>query len=107
MALPERGNMFSGRSTEGDAMAKGLLTPSIPCQDATAAVEWLCEVLGFHPAQVFRIPGGGVAFAELHFGGSAVFVAAPPPDDNPWDRSVHLAQCASAGAPVRHVWAGV
>jgi uncharacterized glyoxalase superfamily protein PhnB len=45
------------------------IIPSARYRDAHAAIEWLCNVLGFSKRAVFDGPDGTVAHAELTLGG--------------------------------------
>lgn len=57
--------------------ARTSYTQAIPCfkyADASAAIEWLVEVLGAETRQVHPAPDGRVAHAELWFGGGCVML---------------------------------
>lgn len=56
----------------------------IPCfayRDAYAAIEWLCGVLGFERRLVVPNDEGGVAHAQLSFGGGTVMLGAAREND--------------------------
>ena len=75
----------------GDNGYKANIIPGMRYRDAHAAIEWLCEVLGFERQMVVPDGDGGVAHAELTLGGGMImlgsdqgnaddFVVAPTPD---------------------------
>ena len=75
----------------GDNGYKANIIPGMRYRDAHAAIEWLCEVLGFERRMVVPDGEGGVAHAELTLGGGMImlgsdqgnaddFVVAPTPD---------------------------
>ena len=70
---------------------KANIIPGMRYRDAHAAIEWLCEVLGFERRLVVPDGDGGVAHAELTLGNGMImlgsdrgnaddFVVAPTPD---------------------------
>ena len=70
---------------------KANIIPGMRYRDAHAAIEWLCEVLGFERRMVVPDGEGGVAHAELTLGGGMImlgsdqgnaddFVVAPTPE---------------------------
>ncbi|HKW08724.1 MAG TPA: VOC family protein, partial [Gemmatimonadaceae bacterium] len=78
-----------------DAVLAPPLIPSIPYDDAAAAIRWLTDVLGLRLIRKFEMPSGEIAHAELAWQGSMVFVHSRPPKDNPWC-AVGLASIALA-----------
>ncbi len=75
----------------GENGYKANIIPGMRYRDAHAAIEWLCEVLGFERRMVVPDGEGGVAHAELTLGGGMImlgsdqgnaddFVVAPTPD---------------------------
>jgi uncharacterized glyoxalase superfamily protein PhnB len=71
------------------------LIPSIPYDDAVAAIRWLTDVLGLRVIRTFEMPDGTIAHAELAWREALVFVHARPPRENPWS-VVGLASIALA-----------
>ena len=70
---------------------KGNIIPGMRYRDAYAAIDWLCEVLGFERRLVVPDGEGGVAHAELTLGSGMImlgsdsgnandFVVPPSPD---------------------------
>ena len=70
---------------------KGNIIPGMRYKDAFAAIDWLCEVLGFERRLVVPDGEGGVAHAELTLGNGMImlgsdqgnaddYVTAPTPD---------------------------
>ncbi len=75
----------------GDNGYKANIIPGMRYRDAHAAIEWLCDVLGFERRMVVPDGEGGVAHAELTLGGGMImlgsdqgnaddFVVAPTPE---------------------------
>jgi uncharacterized glyoxalase superfamily protein PhnB len=60
------------------------VTPTVPYDDARAAIRWLTEVLGFRAAAVYDTPDGTLVFAQLVWRTGIVFLSARAPADNPW-----------------------
>ncbi len=48
--------------------------PGLRYQDAPAAIEWLCRVLGFHKQAVYSNSDGTVAHAQLTFGNGMIML---------------------------------
>ena len=71
------------------------LIPSVPYDDAAAAIRWLTDVLGLREVRKFEMPDGTIAHAELTWRGAMVFVHTRPPSENPWS-AVGLASIALA-----------
>jgi uncharacterized glyoxalase superfamily protein PhnB len=71
------------------------LIPSVPYDDAAAAIRWLMDVLGLRVIRKFEMPDGTIAHAELAWRGAMVFVHTRPPSENPWS-AVGLASIALA-----------
>lgn len=51
------------------------LIPVLRYRDAPAAIDWLCDVLGFTRHQVFANADGSIAHAELTLGGGILMLA--------------------------------
>ena len=75
----------------GQDGSKGNIIPGMRYRDAYAAIDWLCEVLGFERRLVVPDGDGGVAHAELTLGSGMImlgsdhgrandFVVPPTPD---------------------------
>lgn len=43
-------------------------------RNAPAAIDWLCDVLGFQRHAVYQGPNGSIAHAQLTFGGGMIFL---------------------------------
>jgi uncharacterized glyoxalase superfamily protein PhnB len=71
------------------------VTPTVPYDDARAAIRWLTEVLGLRAAAVYDTPDGTVVFAQLVWRTGILFLSARAPADNPWAK-VGLASIALA-----------
>src|SRR5262245_65223637 len=52
-----------------------MLTTHIIVEDATAAAEWYCSVLGASELGRITLPDGRLIHVELHFGSSVVMLA--------------------------------
>ena len=78
------------------------LIPSIPYDDAPAAIRWLSGVLGLRVIRTFEMPNGDIAHAELAWRNAMVFVHSRPNKENPWS-VVGLASIALAADSVAEV----
>lgn len=68
--------------------AGSTLIPTLRYRDAHAAIDWLCNVLGFHRHAVYTGPDNTVAHAELTLGSGMVMLgSATNPSLHP-DRNV-------------------
>jgi uncharacterized glyoxalase superfamily protein PhnB len=59
---------------------KSTIMPGLRYQDAPAAIEWLCNVLGFERHAVFPGPDGTIAHAELTLNGGMVMLGSHKQD---------------------------
>ncbi len=60
-----------------ESSAKDTKVTVIPClryRDAPAAIEWLCETLGFEKQLVVPDEQGGIAHAQLRFGNGMIML---------------------------------
>lgn len=61
---------------------KSTIIPALRYRDAPAAMDWLCNVLGFERRTVFSEPsGGGIAHAELTLGGGMIMLGSQKDDE--------------------------
>jgi uncharacterized glyoxalase superfamily protein PhnB len=84
-------------------------TLTIPClgyADAHAAIDWLVRVLGADAHAVHPSPDGGVAHAELWFGGGCLMCgsikAGGPPPTVPGQGAVYLVLESAAAVDALH-----
>ena len=56
--------------------------PSLTCNDAAAAIDWLCRAFGFTKRFVVPGPDNRVEHSELSLGTSVVMVSSPKPEDH-------------------------
>ena len=56
------------------AAPKGYVVPGMTYRDAPAAIDWLCDVLGFERHLVVPNGEGGIAHAQLTFGNGMVML---------------------------------
>lgn len=61
-------------------MAKAPIIPTMRYEDATAALDWLCQAFGFSVHQKFADDSGKIMHAELGYGGSVLMIG--PVTDN-------------------------
>lgn len=54
--------------------------PALRYKDAPAAIEWLCNVLGFTKHTVYANPDGTIAHAELALGGGMIMLGSMKED---------------------------
>ena len=60
---------------------KSTIMPSLRYRDANAAIEWLCNVLGFEKHAVYPGPNGTVGHAELKLGGGMIMLGSGKNDE--------------------------
>lgn len=70
--------------------------PALRYRDAPAMIEWLCRVLGFEKHVVYEDGSGGIAHAQLRFGGGMIMLGSARDDD--WGR--HFAAPEEIGGRV-------
>ncbi len=56
--------------------------PALRYQDAPAAIEWLCNVLGFERHAVYPGPDGSIAHAELTLNGGMIMLGSQRDDEH-------------------------
>ncbi len=54
--------------------SKSRIVPSLLYRDASAAIQWLCQVFGFTRHAVYEGEGGAIQHAELTMGGGMVML---------------------------------
>lgn len=64
------------------------IVPSLSYRDAPAAIDWLCEVLGFEQQLVAKNDDGTIAHAQLIFGNGMVMIYSVLEEEkqNAWHR---------------------
>jgi uncharacterized glyoxalase superfamily protein PhnB len=83
-------------------VASPTLTPTVHYDNPDAGIKWLCDVLGFRAAVVYRDPTGSIVFAPLVWRTGVVFVSGRPPASNPWS-AVGIASIALAAEDTNDV----
>ncbi len=63
------------------AHTRSIIMPALRYRDAHAAIEWLCNVLGFERHAVYTGPDNTVAHAELTLGGGMVMLGSDKDDE--------------------------
>src|SRR6202030_3137392 len=61
---------------------KSTIMPALRYQDAQAAIEWLCNVLGFERHAVYAGQDGTIGHAELTLNGGMVMLGSQKDDEN-------------------------
>ena len=56
------------------------ISPMLPYDDASAAIDFLCKAFGFTETYRFAMPDGRVGHAELRYGGSLIMLASAFPE---------------------------
>ena len=67
--------------TEVATHTKSTIMPALRYHDAPAAMEWLCNVLGFERQAVYPGPDGMIAHAELILNGGVVMLGSEREDE--------------------------
>ncbi len=65
------------------------VVPGLRYQDAHAAIDWLCQVLGFTRHAIFEGPNHTIAHAQLTFGSGMVMLGSA---SNQGESAQHMAQ---------------
>lgn len=63
------------------AHAHSTIMPALRYNDAPAAIDWLCQVLGFEKKVVYPGPNGTVGHAELTLGGGMIMLGSHKDDE--------------------------
>lgn len=58
------------------------LFPTLTYDDAAAAIEWLCDTIGFVRRLVVPGPDGAVMHSELQLGPGVIMVSSPKPEQD-------------------------
>lgn len=61
--------------------SKSMIMPALRYQDAPAAIEWLCNVLGFERHAVYPGPDGTIGHAELTLDGGMIMLGSQKDDE--------------------------
>ncbi len=64
------------------ADSRSTVIPAFRYQDAPAAIEWLCKVLGFTRHAVYEGAGGEINHAELALGGGMIMLGSMKDDEH-------------------------
>jgi uncharacterized glyoxalase superfamily protein PhnB len=60
---------------------KSTIMPTLRYRNAPAAIDWLCQVLGFERHAVYSTPDGGIGHAELTLGGGMIMLGSQKDDE--------------------------
>jgi uncharacterized glyoxalase superfamily protein PhnB len=63
------------------AESRSTIMPALRYRNASAAVDWLCEVFGFARHAVHTMPDGTIAHAELTLGGGMIMLGSARDDE--------------------------
>ena len=61
--------------------SKSTVIPALRYRNAPAAIDWLCQVLGFERHAVHEGPGGTVGHAELTLNGGMIMLGSAKDDE--------------------------
>jgi uncharacterized glyoxalase superfamily protein PhnB len=62
--------------------ANSTIMPSLRYKDAPAAIDWLCQVLGFERHAVYANTDGSIGHAELKLGGGMIMLGSAKDDEH-------------------------
>ena len=71
----------SPAGTPAAAANQSTIMPSMRYHDAPAAMDWLCQVIGFTRHAVYANPDGTIAHAELTLGGGMIMLGSEKSDE--------------------------
>lgn len=60
--------------------SRSTIIPALRYRDAPAAIDWLCQVLGFERHTVYANPDGTIGHAELTLGGGMIMLGSVKDD---------------------------
>ena len=62
--------------------ARGAVIPALRYRNAPAAIDWLCQALGFERHHVYPGPAGTIAHAELTLGDGMIILGSQKDDEH-------------------------
>ena len=62
--------------------SRSTVIPALRYRNAPAAIDWLCQALGFERHHVYPGPAGTIAHAELALGGGMIMLGSAKDDEN-------------------------
>jgi uncharacterized glyoxalase superfamily protein PhnB len=62
-------------------MSESSIIPALRYRDAPAMIDWLCRAFGFERHAVYEDGQGGIAHAQLRFGGGMLMLGSARDDD--------------------------
>lgn len=71
----------TGATSANANSSPSTIMPSLRYHNATAAIDWLCTVLGFARHAVYANPDGTIAHAELTIGGGMIMLGSAKDDE--------------------------
>lgn len=67
---------------------RSTIVPTLRYRDAPAAIDWLCNVLGFERSLVVPNEDGTIAHAQLRFGNGMIMLGSVMKDETEWGRNI-------------------
>ena len=64
------------------AQSHSTIIPALRYRNAPAAIDWLCQVLGFERHAVYEGPDGTIGHAELALGGGMIMLGSEKDDEH-------------------------
>jgi uncharacterized glyoxalase superfamily protein PhnB len=61
--------------------SRSTVIPAMRYKDAPAAIDWLCNVIGFERKAVYEGPNGTIGHAELSLGGGMIMLGSAKDDE--------------------------
>jgi uncharacterized glyoxalase superfamily protein PhnB len=62
--------------------SRSTVIPALRYKDAPAAIDWLCNVIGFERKAVYEGPNGTIGHAELTLGGGMIMLGSAKDDEH-------------------------
>ena len=62
--------------------SRSTVIPALRYKDAPAAIDWLCNVIGFERKAVYEGPNGTIGHAELSLGGGMIMLGSAKDDEH-------------------------
>jgi uncharacterized glyoxalase superfamily protein PhnB len=68
--------------TDSATHTKSTIMPALRYRNAPAAIDWLCQVLGFARHAVYAAPDGSIGHAELTLNGGMIMLGSAKDDEH-------------------------
>lgn len=74
--------------TTSDRTATSTIIPCLRYREASAAIDWLCQVFGMEKQAVYSFPDGAIAHAQLTLGNGMVMLGSVQNQETEWGQRI-------------------